>query len=181
MLIFAINDEVLMAYVCHYVMAHTANKIFLNSPPDKKQYGFKAGLWLFGNKGHDAICKELTQFHTLKRFAPKDPKLLTREDCQNALTTLIFLMEKSSGEIKAQACANGSTQQDHIAKEEATSPTITTESIFIQSTIFAHEKCDTATCNIPGAFLQAYNPDFVLMRLDGILVELMVKVAPNIY
>jgi len=36
-------------------------------------------------------------------------------------------------------------------------------------------------CDIPGAFLQADNPDFVLMRLDGILAELMVKIARTLY
>jgi hypothetical protein len=29
--------------------------------------------------------------------------------------------------------------------------------------------------------LQADNPDFVLMRLDGILAELLVKIAPSLY
>jgi len=38
-----------------------------------------------------------------------------------------------------------------------------------------------ATCDIPGAFLLADNPDFVLMRLNGSLAELMVKVAPKLY
>ncbi len=93
----------------------------------------------------------------------------------------MFLTEKRSGEIKARACANGSTQRTHIAKEEATAPTVTSEAIFIQGTIFAHEKRDVATCNIPGAFLQADNPDYVLMRLNGILAELMVQVAPSLY
>ena len=69
----------------------------------------------------------------------------------------------------------------HIAKEEPTAPTVTSESIFIQGTIFAHENHHVATCNIPGAFLQADNPDYVLMRLDGILAKLMVKVAPSLY
>ena len=36
-------------------------------------------------------------------------------------------------------------------------------------------------CNIPGAFLQADNPDHVLMRLDGILAELMIQVAPALF
>ncbi len=35
----------------------------------------------------------------------------------------MVLTEKRSGKIKARACANGSTQRDHIAKEEATAPT----------------------------------------------------------
>jgi hypothetical protein len=89
------------------------------------------------------------------------------------LKSLIRLIVKN----KARACANGSTQRTHIAKEEATAPTVTSEAIFIQGTIFAHEKRDVATCDIPGAFLQADNPDYVLMRLDGILAELMVQVA----
>ncbi len=72
---------------------------------------------------------------------------------------LMFLTEKRDGEVKARTCANGSTQCQHIAKDEATSPRVTTEAIFIQSTIFAHEQRDVATCNIPGAFLHADNPD----------------------
>jgi hypothetical protein len=68
-----------------------------------------------------------------------------------------------------------------VAKEEATAPTVTLEAIFIQSTIYAHEHRDVATCDIPGTFLQADNPDLVLMHFDGILAELMVKIAPRIY
>jgi hypothetical protein len=68
-----------------------------------------------------------------------------------------------------------------VAKEEATAPTVTSKAIFIQCTIFAHERQDVTSCDIPGAFLQADNPDFVLMHLDGILAELMVKVAPKLY
>ena len=139
------------------------------------------GLKKFGERGSTAIMKELTQFHTLDVFFPRDPKTLTRDDHRNALTSLMFLTEKRSGEVKARTCANGSVQRDHIAKEEATAPTVTTDSIFIQGTICAHERRDVATCDIPGAFLQADNPDYVLMHLDGILAKLMVKVAPNLY
>ncbi len=93
----------------------------------------------------------------------------------------MFLTEKRTGEVKACACTNGSVRREHVAKEEAAAPTVSSEGIFIQSTIFAHENRDVETCDIPGAFLQANNPDWVLMRLDGILAELMVKVAPKIY
>jgi hypothetical protein len=84
--------------------------------------------------------------------------------------------------VKACACANGSFQRTHVAKEEAAAPTVTSEAaIFIQFTIFAHENRDVATCNIPGAFLQADNPDYVLMQLDSVRAELMVKVEPKLY
>jgi hypothetical protein len=33
----AIKDEVLMAHVCHYMMTHTADKLFLTPPIHKKQ------------------------------------------------------------------------------------------------------------------------------------------------
>ena len=38
-----------------------------------------------------------------------------------------------------------------------------------------------AMWDIPGAFLHADNPDSVIMQLDGILAEMMVKIAPSIY
>jgi hypothetical protein len=93
----------------------------------------------------------------------------------------MFLTEKCSGDINACSCADGSNQCEHIAKDKATSPTVSSDAIFIQATIFANEGHDVATCNIPGAFLHADNPEFFLMRLDGILAKLMVTIAPNIY
>lgn len=55
------------------------------------------------------------------------------------------------------------------------------DSLFLLGTVFAHEGRDVASTNIPGAFLHAMNDDYVIMHLDGILAELMVKVAPSIY
>jgi hypothetical protein len=52
---------------------------------------------------------------------------------------------------------------------------------FYPEPIFAHEWRDAATCDILGAFLQVDNPDYVLMRLDSIFAEYMVKVAPLLY
>ena len=177
------QDEERMAHLCHFVMVHTATSLHLAQigQPTKKQYSLKAGLKRFGSRGDSAVTKELSQLHTLNCFRPRDPQTLTRNDRRNALTSLMFLTEKRTGKVKARACANGSVQRQHVAKEEAAAPTVTSEAIFIQSTIYANENRDVATCDIPGAFLQADNPDFVLMRLDGILAELMVKVAPKLY
>jgi hypothetical protein len=123
----------------------------------------------------------LTQLHTLTCFKPVNAKQLSRNACRQALTSLLFLTEKCSGEVKAHACANGSAQRTHVAKEEAAAPTVTLEAIFIQCTIFAHKQQDMASCDMPEAFLQAVNPNFVLIHLDGILAELMVKVASKLY
>ena len=135
----------------------------------------------FAEPGDAAVKKELAQFHTLSCFPPRNAKTLSREERRNALTSLMFLTKKRSGEVKARACANGSAQRTHIAKDEAAAPTVSPDAIFVQATIYAHENRDVATCDIPGAFLQADNPDYVLMRLDGILAELMVQVDPKLY
>jgi len=138
--------------------------------PTKKQYGLKAGLKWFRYQGDTAVTKELSQLHTMNCFRPCNPRSLTRDECRHALSSLMFLTEKRTGEVKARACANGSVQRQHIAKEEADAPTVTSEAIFVQSTIYAHKNRGIATCDIHGAFLQADNPDFVLIHLDGICV-----------
>jgi hypothetical protein len=119
----------------------------------KKQYGLKAGLKWFGSHGHTAVTKELSQPHTMNCFRPCDPQSLTRDDRRNALSSLMFLTEKHTEEVKAHACANGSVQRQHVAKEEAAAPTVTSEAIFVQSTIYAHENRNVVTSDIPGALL----------------------------
>ncbi len=164
-------------------MVHTATKQYMDAKTlSKKQYGLKAGVRRFTDCGSKAVMKELTQFHTLNCFCPCNPETLNCTDRhKNTLTSLLFSTEKCTGKVKACACTNGSLHQQHIAKEEARVPTVTSEAIFIQSTIFAHERRDVATCNIPGVFLQVDNPDYVLMHLGNIHAELMVKVAPSLH
>ena len=101
-----------------------------------------------------------------------------RYDKRQALISLMFLTKKSSGEIKAHGCADGRKQREHIAKDEATAPTVSTDALFITLVISAHEQHNVASADIPGAFLHADNDERVTMRLDGILAEMMVKLHP---
>jgi hypothetical protein len=84
-----------MAMVTHYIMTHTATLLDLaaQGQPPKKQYGLKAGLQHFGQRGDTAVKKELTQFHNMLCFKPRDARALSREDRCNALTSLLFLTE----------------------------------------------------------------------------------------
>jgi hypothetical protein len=99
-----IRDEYMMAQICHYAMTHTADSLYYADTikPTKKQYGLKAGLCAFADCGSNAIVKELTQFHTLKYFKPRDPFTLIRVNCPNALTSLMFLKEKNTGDVKCR-------------------------------------------------------------------------------
>ena len=106
---------------------------------------------------------------------------MSGEEKKKALSLLIFLKEKQNGTVKAQSCTNGSVQQLHVTKEEAASPTVALESVFVTSTIEARENREVVTINISGAFLHASNKDYVVMQMNGTLAELMAKTDPKLY
>ena len=62
-----------------------------------------------------------------------------------------------------------------MAKEEAAAPTIALESVFVTAIIDAKEKREVVTIDIRN------NKDFVIMKINGSLAELMVKTDPKIY
>ena len=111
--------------------------------------------------------KGMQQMHDLQAFFPRDPATMTREQRRNALSSLIFLKEKASGEIKSRTCINGAPQRAYINKEDAASPTVTTDGVFITGAINAHENRDVATMDLPGAFLNTLTDELVFMRLKG--------------
>jgi hypothetical protein len=119
-----------------------------------QQFSLKAGLKKFGPRGEKAVTKELTQLHDMVTYIPMDPREMTKEQRMDALASLIFLTEKRNGTIKARACADGSKQrkQPNYRKEDAASPTVFNESVFITSAVEAHEGRDVATIDIPGPF-----------------------------
>jgi hypothetical protein len=145
------------------------------------QYSLKAGLKKFGKKGEAAVTKELGQFHDLSVFVPVDGKKLSREERKAALASLIFLKEKRDGTVKARACADGRKQRETTAEDEAASPTVSIESVFMTCAIEAKEKRDVAVMDLPGAFLHADCEDHVIMKFQGRLAELMAMAAPQIY
>ncbi len=94
----------------------------------------------------------------------------------------MFLKEKRDSLIKAQTCVDRRKQKDGTwEKQDTTSPTMATESVFITAVIDAHEGCNVACFDIPGAFLHADVDEDITMVLKGRLAELMVQVAPNLY
>ena len=98
-----------------------------------------------------------------------------------ALSSLLFLKEKRTGKIKGRACINGAPQRDYITKEEAASPTVSTESTFITAAIAAKEKRKVRCYDIPSAFVNTDVDEDVLMVLRGELADMMVQIAPQIY
>jgi hypothetical protein len=69
-------------------------------------------------------------------------------------------------------CTDGRGQRGDWSKQDTTSPTVSTESVFITSVIDAHEGRDVACFDIPGAFLHADSDKDITMILKGRLGEI---------
>jgi hypothetical protein len=98
-----------------------------------------------------------------------------------ALSSLLFLKEKQTGDMKGRACINGVPQQAYITKEEAALPTISTESSFITVSIAASKRRVVRCYEVPSAFVNTDVNEDVIMVLKGKLVEMMIQIAPEVY
>ena len=144
-----------------------------------EQMSAKKGLRMFGEEGAKALTKELEQLVDRKVMHPVDGKKLSREQKRAALRYLMFLKEKRSGEIKGRGCADGRKQRVYKSKEETHSPTVSTEAMFITAMFDAMEARDVAIVDIPGAFMQVDIDELINIKLEGELVDLIVRIEPS--
>jgi hypothetical protein len=80
--------------------------------------------------------------------------------------------------------AGGNKQRDYISKEDASSPTIATEAVLLSCIIDAKEGRDVTVIDIPNAFIQTRvedKGDMAMIKIRGVLVDILVKIAPDIY
>jgi hypothetical protein len=103
-------------------------------------YSLKAGLKKFGERGKEAATSEMKQLQERAVFEPIRVEEMTQLERKRAMESLIFLVEKRDGRIKARTCANGSTQRAYTEREEAAIPTAMTESILYRS-----DRCEGTT------------------------------------
>jgi len=66
------------------------------------QMNVKQGLLLFGEKGNEAISKELKQLHEKGAITPVQWSDMSIEERRKALWYLMFLKEKRDGTIKRE-------------------------------------------------------------------------------
>ena len=91
-----------------------------------QHFRVRAGLKSFGDRGEKYVRKELAQMNNMYTYDPVGPKNLSKKQRMDALNSLMFLIEKHNGAVKAQSCDDGSKQrkQENYRKEDATSPTL---------------------------------------------------------
>jgi hypothetical protein len=152
-----------------------------------QQYILQKGLKKFKKSGEDAAAKELDQLHKRNCFSPINVSELSAEDKRKAQEALMFLTEKRDKSIKGRLVYNGKPTREWLSREDAASPTVALESIMLTAIVDAKEQRDVMTADIPNAFIQAHMPNIddanerVFMKITGILVNLLIEMAPEIY
>jgi hypothetical protein len=116
-----------------------------------QQYHANKGLKVFGERGREAVMKEMKQLDDLEVIQPGNWSEYTAEQRRTALPYLMLLTEKRDESVKARGCADGSKQE---MDRENISASVSADALFITLVIDAMEGRDIATADIPGAFLQ---------------------------
>lgn len=146
------------------------------------QYGVRKGLKIFGERGDEAVRAEMKQLHMREVMNPLSGAALTRSIRSAALNYLMFLKQKRDGTIKGRGCADGRKQRGKVAKIEASSPTVSTEALFLVIIIAAREQRDIASVDVPGAFLQTYlKGEQMYIKFEGRMAELLAMIDPKLY
>jgi hypothetical protein len=117
------------------------------------QMNMKRGLKVFGSEGEEAVAQELRQLHTWQVMVARKSVELTSVQKDEALGYLMFLKRKRSGKVKGRACADERKQRGYINREEATSPTVATEPVFLTAGVDAMEGREVTVIDVPSAFM----------------------------
>jgi hypothetical protein len=180
-----LQNERLLDPDAHMFLQHE----FYHSEPDivaavMTQLSLKNGLKEWGDKAYEEVESEMKQLHFRDTFMPRHWKDLSENQRLTVLESHMFLNEKRDGKIKGRTVAGGNKQRDYTSKEDASSPTVTTESVLLSCIIHAQEERDIAVVDIPNAFIQTRvedEKDMAIIKLRGILVDILVELAPDVY
>jgi hypothetical protein len=148
------------------------------------QLSLKAGLKEWGDQAFTAAQSEMKKLHLRNTFKPTHLRELSQVQRQTVLESHIFLKQKCDGKIKGRTIAGGNKQHGYISKEDASSPTVATEAVLLSCIIDAKEGRDVAVVVIPNAFVQTRvenEKDMALIKIRGVLVDILVEIAPDVY
>lgn len=88
-----------------------------------------------------------------------DPKTISKEEKNRALSAVNLIKEKRDGTIKGRTCINGSKQKKFLSEDDVVAaPTQTVDGFFTTCMIDAKEKRKVITFDVSGAFLQPEMP-----------------------
>ena len=172
-------------------LEHKENEAHLIAEIFVQTFSLPKAVKKFGKPADEAAVEELKQLHDRGAWHPVDISKYPPQVKKQVMESLMFLVEKRDGRIKARHCSNGSIQRNWFTKEDATSPTAHQESVVITAAIDAMEGREVAIADIPNAFIQTDNETVEeamskgrpppLMKVRGRVVDMLVRIAPTIY
>jgi hypothetical protein len=150
---------------------------------DKYAYAFtnlsvKKGVQSMGVPAITSIMKEMAQLHDKKVFHPVSHTVLNRKQRGKLIRSHLFLKKKRDGTLKSRLVADGS-MQERSASSDTSSPTVSTEALFLSFAIDAHERRHVATVDIEGAYLHADMTSDVVIELDPVISTILTEVDPG--
>ena len=120
-----------MAMVYARYMTEINERVLETGASFAQQYMLNKGLKVFGERGRAAAGKELDQLHRRNCFKLIMVSDMSPTERQKAQQALMFLTQKRDNSIKGRMVYNGKPTRVWIGKEDAASPTVSQESIFI--------------------------------------------------
>ena len=127
---------------------------------------------------------ETRQLHLRYTFEPRHLHELSAKEKTEVLESHMFLKLNRDVKINGRVDAGGNKQNGFISKEEASSPTVLTDTVLLSYVIDAQEHIDVATIDILNAFIQTRVEkikDMETIIVQGTLVYVLVEIAPDIY
>ena len=98
-----------------------------------ENFKMKKGINIFGYMVETAVMKDLQKICYMNTYKPMDASMLTYQEINYALASLLFIKEKRNGDTKARKVAVGINNRtyDKYNKSNGSSPTVNTDSVFI--------------------------------------------------
>ena len=185
------SDKVKAEAVAHRraeVFACTEEDTFSKASPEIQAVvlNIALGKLMKTEKGTASAMKEVKQMLDLSVFKPRHHQSLTEVELQNLINIMIFGKEKRNGDLKARGVGIGSSQDRHLYEQkDVSSPTASSQTVFIQVGVGSYEKRKVHTMDVPGAYLHAVMPKgegrpTVIVRINPVIAKMMLILDPSL-
>ena len=137
------------------------------------------GIAKHSEKAVEAQMKEYAQLDEFKVFEPLDSASLSEKEKARALRVINLLKEKRNGTLKGRTCVDERNQQPYISKEESASLACSNNALMLILIQAAFEEMKIATADVQATYLHAEMDDFLVIKLQGPIVDILCKMKPE--
>ena len=142
-------------------------------------YNVEKSIKQWGDEAKDSMKKEMKQLHDKDVFQPVSYESLTQDQKLRVLRTMMLVKRKRNGLLKSRFLADGSTQLRMFSAVDPSSPTVSTEALFMTAAIAASERRYKATVDIEGAYLHSKMVGTVYIKVVRAVADLLCEIDPS--